>query len=378
MSSQPSPPGENIEALVEQIREAARLHRAMPERSFSSGGPGDTSPGSAAYLDSYLTELARRSQPRTELPHRFRRFPLTIAPIGRLAVRIYNLLTKEQRETDIVLRDALQTLQAVVAHQEKTTREENILHDYIRAQLGRGLLTRNGKAGAGPSGTTAETKGLLPELDAFFVALGDRFRGPPELVTERLRVYLPTVRSAGLGGPALDLGCGRGEWLDMMRESAIEAVGVEQSPRLVGICRDKGLQVVEADLEAFLEQGPAEQWQIVTAFHVIEHLGWPGWYVFLRQCHRVLRPGGMLILETPNPGNLITAANRFHLDPTHQHPLPDALLEFAAKSVGFGPNQIMPLHHELEGAPKAAPSGTIAEIARHLFGSQDYALIARK
>jgi 2-polyprenyl-3-methyl-5-hydroxy-6-metoxy-1,4-benzoquinol methylase len=111
---------------------------------------------------------------------------------------------------------------------------------------------------------------------------------------------------------------------------------------------------------------------------VVEHLGWPAWYVFLRQCHRVLRQGGMLILETPNPGNLITAANRFHLDPTHQHPLPDALLEFAAKSVGFELTQIMPLHHELDGALESTPSGGASEIARHLFGSQDYALIARK
>jgi 2-polyprenyl-3-methyl-5-hydroxy-6-metoxy-1,4-benzoquinol methylase len=377
MSNKPPSPGENVELLIEQIREAARIHRALPERYASAGFPGNGTRESAAYLDSYLTELARRSQPRTELPHRFRRFPFTIAPIGRLAVRIYNLITKEQRETDIVLRDALQALQSVHAHYEKTAREDNILSDYIRAQLSRGSLAPGGEAGAEQSRTASQARDLAPQLDAFFVALSDRFRGPPELVTERLRVYLPALRSARLGGPALDLGCGRGEWLELMRESAIEAIGVEQSPRLVGICQSKDLRVVEADLAAFLEHGPAEQWQIVTAFHVVEHLGWPAWYVFLRECHRVLRRGGMLILETPNPGNLITAANRFHLDPTHRHPLPDALLEFAAKSVGFERTQIMPLHHELEGT-ESAPGGTTPEIARHLFGSQDYALIAHK
>jgi SAM-dependent methyltransferase len=378
MSSKPPSPGENVESLIEQIREAARLHRALPERYLSDGDPGVATPESATYLDSYLTELARRSQPRTELPHRFRRFPFTIAPIGRFAVRIYNLLTKEQRGTNIVLRDALRALQSVLARSEKTARDESVLHDYIRAQLTRGPLAPGGNAAVAQSVTAAETQGLASGLDAFFVALGDRFRGPPELVTERLSVYLPTLRSAGLAGPALDLGCGRGEWLALMREAKIQAVGVDHNRLLLDHCVGQGHQVIDADLAAFVEQSPADHWQIVTAFHVIEHLGWPAWHVFLQGIHRILRPGGMAIIETPNPGNLFTAANRFHLDPTHRQPVPDLLLEFAAKHAGFVRVDIVPLHPESELAEQSLRNNSTPEAAERLFGARDYAIIARK
>jgi len=111
---------------------------------------------------------------------------------------------------------------------------------------------------------------------------------------------------------------------------------------------------------------------------VIEHLGWPAWFTFMRDIRRVLFAGGMAIVETPNPANVVTAANRFHLDPTHRHPLPHALLEFAAKQVGFCTVEILPLRSEGETAARLHAAGVPQEIADSLFGSQDYALVARR
>jgi predicted TPR repeat methyltransferase len=374
MGNETNESNQEVDALIEQIRQAARLQRALPTGG-GAGGAADASPASSAQsLDGYLAELARRCHPRTELPLRFRRFPLTLAPVRSVTLRVYNLLTKEQRTTNILLRDALQALRATLMRSEMASRETAVLADYVRA------LLMNGRAGR----TSGERAGMLPqnetevtsaaEMDAFFAAFGREFRGSPQLIKDRLRVFLPMIRAAALTGPALDLGCGRGEWLELMREAEIESIGVEQNQTLAADCRARNLRAIEADFMAFLEQSPPEHWRIVTGFHVIEHLGWPAWYGCLRQIHRALSPGGMMILETPNPANLFTAANRFYLDPTHRHPLPDPLLAFAAKSVGFASVEILPLHPAIDSEAGTNESA----IMQVMNGPQDYALIARK
>ena len=382
MRSEPRPPPQEIDALIEQIRQAARLQRAMPPRGGGEGGPDGLLESSSGLLDSYLAELGRRSHPRTELPPRFRRFPLTLAPVRSLALRVYNLLTREQRAGSVLMRDALHALQATMARTEMALRETGILADYVRALLMRG---RSGDASATDSQALPSNSNgsrLRAGMDAFFASLADEFRGSPELIKNRLRVYLPIIRADALGGPALDLDCGRGEWLELMREANIQSVGIEQNRILAAACAAKNLQVIEADFVTFLEQSPPDHWRIVTGFHVIEHLGWPAWYDCLRHIHRALSQGGMVILETPNPANLNTAANRFSLDPTHRHPLPEALLAFAAKSVGFTRVEVLPLHptaHAEDATGVMAGAGTVdSESTRAINGPQDYALIARK
>jgi SAM-dependent methyltransferase len=378
----PNPSKPEVDALIEQIREAARLQRTLPARGGNVGSADSSTESSSGLLDSYLAELARRSHPRTELPIRFRRFPLTLAPVRSIALRLYSLLTREQRAGYVLVRDALQAIQTSLTRNEMGSRETAILTEYVRALLMGGKFARAPEERPATSASDETSGGRPAAMDAFFAALGDEFRGSPELIKDRLRVYLPMIRATALSGPALDLGCGRGEWLELMRGAGIESIGVEQNRILADACENKNFQVIEADFVAFLAQSPPDHWRIVTGFHVIEHLGWPAWYDCLRHIHRVLMPDGMVILETPNPANLITAANRFYLDPTHRHPLPDALLAFAARSIGFASVQILPLHPGAE-RPAATDAGAGAGIAgaetmRAMHGPQDYALIARK
>jgi SAM-dependent methyltransferase len=382
MGNETNESNQEVDALIEQIRQAARLQRALPTDGGAGGAADASLASSARSLDGYLAELARRCHPRTELPLRFRRFPLTLAPVRSVTLRVYNLLTKEQRATNVLLRDALQALRATLTRGDLASRETAVLADYIRTLLTDG---RPGRAPGKREGTPPPNEPVVAsaaEMDAFFAALGEQFRGSPELIKDRLRVYSPRIRAATLTGPALDLGCGRGEWLELMREAAIESIGVEQNQTLAADCRARNLRVIEADFMAFLEQSPPDHWSIVTGFHVIEHLGWPAWYGCLRQIHRVLSPGGLVILETPNPANLFTAANRFYLDPTHRHPLPDELLAFAAKSVGFASVEILPLHPAIDSGTDSktgSETGRVeSAITRIMNGPQDYALIARK
>ncbi len=367
MSANPTSDEQRVDDLIEEIRQAARLKRALPdERTFLAHQPD----GRAGLLDFYLAELARLSRPRTELPARLRRFPWSLAPVRKLALRAYNLVTLQQRASNVLIRDALSTLQATLARNEMAMREAAVLTDYVRAVL---LNARSPSEARGP-----HDKGPDEELAEFYVALENRFRGSRELVKERLSVYLPLIRTAALTGPAVDLGCGRGEWLELMKDTGVGAIGVDSNPALVAECRNKGLHVIDADLQTFLEQSPSAHWQIITAFHVIEHLGWPAWLDCLKHMHRALAANGMAILETPNPANLFTAANRFYLDPTHRHPLPEGLVEFAAKSVGFQSVEILHLHPEDESTgPADGTRGSAALISR-LTGAQDYAVIARK
>jgi len=374
MPAHPPSQPDAVETLIEQMRHAARAYRAGLGAAAPTAGVGVFGDDTSGPIEGQLSELWRRSQPRTELPQRFRRFPLNIAPIGKLALRVYNLLTREQRAGNALTRDALKALQSVVAQRQVVTREHAILADYLRVKLRESESAT--RACASPESGSAS--GHDSALDNFFVALGDRFRGSPELITDRLRAYLPLLSDAGIKGPALDLGCGRGEWLELMRETDIAAVGVEHNRLLLEACSHKNLKAIEADLTVFLKQSPAEHWQLITAFHVIEHLGWPHWLTFLRDVHGALCPGGIAIVETPNPGNVVTAAHLFHLDPTHRHPIPPPLLELAAREVGFDRIDIMPLHADSEPAGRLVAAGTPPEIVDRLFGAQDYALVAHR
>lgn len=108
-----------------------------------------------------------------------------------------------------------------------------------------------------------------PDLDALYVALEDRFRGSREEIKERFREYLPYVKE---NAPAIDLGCGRGEWLELLTENGIEARGVDNNLLQIEQCRARGLDVVEQDVFAYLQSIPDESAGAVTGFHIIEHL----------------------------------------------------------------------------------------------------------
>src|SRR5438552_2827869 len=164
MSSDEPQDDRRVDELIETIRQEARLHRKPPAgRAFSQPSIGDERSG---ILDFYLSELARLSEPRSELPRRFRRFPFSVAPIRTAVLRLYNLLTRQQRASNVLIRDALQTLQSMLVRNEWALRESAVLTDYVRE-----LLLRARRDSAAPS-----TSGLrgIDDLDSFYVALEER------------------------------------------------------------------------------------------------------------------------------------------------------------------------------------------------------------
>jgi O-antigen chain-terminating methyltransferase len=175
----------------------------------------------------------------------------------------------------------------------------------------------------------------LPNLDAehvaawFHAAIEGAFRGPEAEIRKRFSAYLPYVTRlpreiAAL--TAVDIGCGRGEWLRTLNEAGIAALGVDSNPVSVERCIANGLKVVREDAIAYLRYQAPESLSVVSAFHVIEHLATESLIALLIEAHRVLVPGGLLLLETPNPDNVLVGATSFYLDPTHRHPIPAPLL----------------------------------------------------
>lgn len=219
-------------------------------------------------------------------------------------------------------------------------------------------------------------------LDALYLAFEDRYRGSREEIKKRLRVYLPHVIQAGVGTaekPILDLGCGRGEWLELLKENGCTVRGVDLNVSALAVCRKLGLDVVEADIMTCLRSLPDRSQGMVTGFHIIEHLPMPMVLELMSELHRVLHEGGLVVLESPNPANIQVGACNFYLDPTHLRPLPSGLTVFLMEYAGFTDVRALYLQ-PVETSSHVGPSDSpVAQrFNEYFFGPQDYAVIGSK
>jgi O-antigen chain-terminating methyltransferase len=217
--------------------------------------------------------------------------------------------------------------------------------------------------------------------DLFYVAFEDRFRGEATVITERLQYYMPllnAVQPLTAGQCSVDLGCGRGEWLTLLQQRGIEAIGLDTNFHQIKYCRQAGHHVIVADALTWLQTQPAQSLGLITAFHFIEHVAPAYVHALLRAALRALSPGGLLILETPNPENLLVASHSFYMDPTHQRPIPPELLKFIIDYHGFEHITV----HRLHAFPNHQLIHEATETAAHcnalLYGAQDYAITGFK
>lgn len=234
---------------------------------------------------------------------------------------------------------------------------------------------------APPSQSEKLPEGLQFFLDTFYNRLENRFRGSREEILNRLRIYHTDVTDAvdRTGGkPVLDLACGRGEWLSLMRELGIEAIGVDINEVQIASAQDDNLKAYHKDAFEALSEAENESLSVISAHHFIEHISFPQLSWLVMEAQRALAPGGLLLLETPNPANLIVGSTNFYIDPTHKHPLPSQLLEILFETVGFGSVEIRYLHPGDNLAEMLSQPNINPEIAQLLFGPQDLAVLGQK
>jgi Methylase involved in ubiquinone/menaquinone biosynthesis len=259
-------------------------------------------------------------------------------------------------------------------HGEELAAHRSTLHDY-----GAALSLMN----------QAKAKELesARALDPLYVAFEDEFRGSRDLILARAEPYLDLVREAGLGSvdaPVLDLGCGRGEWLDLLREHGLVGRGVDSNRVFVDLCEGRGLDVIEGDVIEVMQSLPGGSIGAITGMHIAEHLPFEVLVQLLDEARRLLRPGGLLALETPNPENLQVATHFFYMDPTHRNPIPPEAFRWLVEARGFDQVRIERWTVAREtGAPplldgEIPGAGSMNVLLSQLDAALDYSIIARR
>jgi O-antigen chain-terminating methyltransferase len=213
--------------------------------------------------------------------------------------------------------------------------------------------------------------------DQFYRAFEEVYRGDRALIKRRTQVYIPLLNALTHMSPApraLDLGCGRGEWLEVLREQGIAAVGVDQDPDMLAPAKDAGLDTTLGEAISCLAQQPDNSLLLVSAFHLVEHLPFADLKNLVALALQKLAPGGLLIMETPNPENMVVGSSEFYLDPTHQRPIPPKLLAFVPRYFGFARTKIVRLQEssDLHGPDDV----TLKQVLDGV--SPDYAVVAQK
>lgn len=212
----------------------------------------------------------------------------------------------------------------------------------------------------------------------FYRVFEDQFRGSRALILARLQIYQSILYSLqkafGITPRALDLGCGRGEWLELLCQTGFAAKGVDTDLRMLAACREQQLPVEHVDLMSALKTTADNSLELVSALHVAEHLPFELLQEVIKEALRVLKPGGILILETPNPENLAVGLHWFYLDSTHERPIPPNLLCFLAEHSGFARAHIW----HLQQKPDLPTKDRLLILEVFQGVSPDYAVIAQK
>jgi len=175
----------------------------------------------------------------------------------------------------------------------------------------------------------------------------------------------------------LDIGCGRGEWLELLAENGRKATGVEINKVVTKQCQALGLNVIEQDALFFMKTLKDKSLGAITGFHVIEHLSFETLIGLFDESLRVLKPGGVVIFETPNPANINVGAHTFYNDPTHKAPLPSPVIKFIAEQRGFCNIEIIFLH-PLPEEYHVGEGDLAIRFNDYFYGPQDYSIIGYK
>lgn len=224
-------------------------------------------------------------------------------------------------------------------------------------------------------------------MDALYSAFEDRFRGGRDIVRARVEPYVDIVSSAGAGSeeaPVVDVGCGRGEWLELLKERGLHAFGIDLNDEFAHSASGQGLKVIHGDAIVELRNVPAGSVGAVSSMHLVEHLPFDRVVALIESARVALRDGGVLILETPNPENIDVATHYFYMDPTHRNPLPPEMLRWVVEACGFSEAKILRLseHRPLVAPEPVSPYSEAAAAVNHYVArtrvAPDYAIVATK
>jgi SAM-dependent methyltransferase len=425
----------DVEELAESLRERVEHERAAGRytEDVASLGPEpikETAPQITRAPDASPTDRPRRVVYRPEVGYSSRRlvgpiltaakrlfYRLFFYPLDDLARQTNDAVEKSHaaiaieraaRESDVqavigrvdTLVNQLELADRMIAQLEGEAREavqrdvqslairlDELEATYERLQLPSRLarlerLSRSAPKPAPSSVAPSRTDHQPPSFD--YMTFENRFR-PEKTVRERHGDYVELLRTCQR---VVDLGCGRGELLELLRDAGVSAYGVELDSDVVAVCQEKGLEVLEGDAVSHVEALKEGVVDGLIASHVIEHLTPDLLLRLITAAAEKLAADGIVILETPNPESLLAGSINFHRDPTHVRPVHPDTLSFLCESAGFSEVEIRRLapvpadvrlpKHLPDESPLSQHVGEIVEqLDQLIYGYQDYALIAR-
>lgn len=322
--------------------------------------------------------------------------------LGKVTVFLGRVITIPQRNFNSSILHSLRVTLDGIRDMNRTTarleremeriKEKSQLVDYLKT----GLITQERRVSIlleelrRQLNTTEQGKESLIQglsepniLDPLYLAFENQFRGTREEIRDRLMEYVPLIREAQAGSEGreiLDIGCGRGEWLELMNDEGLVARGLDLNHVLVEDCRDKGFKVEENDALSYLRSLPDNSLGAITSFHLIEHLDFDDRVALFDESVRVLKSGGIALFETPNPRNLLVGSCNFWCDPTHLRPLYPETHQFLLEYRGFCKVELLFLHpHEGDQRlPEAEAPELASRLNEVLSCARDYAIVGYK
>jgi SAM-dependent methyltransferase len=355
-----------ISVLTDEVQGVRRLSETMAER-----------------LGNLQVESDRNAHLREAVGSTIHNLQADLARTGEHLRNLQAAHDHHAAELDVLAADGIEIRRSITALDQRQLSDGSYLRMELSQQassLRQWLSQRGAKNNRKLAAFGKESAIEMPgRLDAFYVSFEDRFRGPRDEIKKRVEIYLPLILEAGAGvakAPVLDVGCGRGEWLELLKEKKLRASGVDINSAMLAQCRERKLQVLQSDAISRLRTLPKNSLGAVTGFHIIEHLPFDVLMDLFAQTCRVLKPGGIAIFESPNCKNLVVGACNFYVDPTHRNPVFPDTAEFMLASHGFERIRIEYLS-PVTGM-SLGESKEFATLNQLFYGPQDYGVIAYK
>lgn len=213
--------------------------------------------------------------------------------------------------------------------------------------------------------------------DKEYLKFEDAFRGSKDKVKQQQKLYFKFIEDLNRDSICIDLGCGRGEWLEILKEKGLKPIGVDINWCVIENLKEQGFKVINQDIFEFLKSQKNNTIDLITAFHIIEHIKPELRIKFLKEIQRVLKPNGLAIIETPNPRNILVGSGEFYRDPTHILPVFPDTLQFLGELVGFKNSQSYFIDYENNNFIKI-DDYKFNDLQSYIEVSRDFAWIGKK